>query len=207
MTRPGIDVKNRIDRIRSPAMKPPHRDAMRRRRAGMTVTEMVVSTALGVLLMMLVATTWATFGRPALEVESRARIEQEGILATQSLACDFGGFLADTPGRTGTMAVGTQNPYQFTGWDVSTPGVLLLNFYVAATPPVITISYQLEGNQLVRTSTNLSTGVTTTTTVARYVTNFSAAVYPSNPNQVVITLIIAYRNFTTTFTLVGVSLP
>ncbi len=182
-------------------MKPPGRATVRRRRTGISLTEMVVSTALGVLLMMLLATTWATFGRPALEVESRARIEQEGILATQSLACDFGGFLADTPGRTGTMSVGAQNPYQFTGWDVSTPGVLLLNFYVAATPPVITISYQLEGNQLVRT--NSSTGVSTT--VARYVTGFSAATNPTNVNQVVITLTITYRNYTSTFTLVGVS--
>ena len=93
------------------------------------------------------ATTWATFGRPALEVEARARIEQEGILAAQSLACDFGGFLADTPGRTGTMSVGAQNPYQFTGWNASNSGVLLLNYYVASTPSVITITYQLEGNR------------------------------------------------------------
>jgi hypothetical protein len=182
-------------------MKPPGRAGMRRRRAGMTVTEMVVSTALGVLLMMLMATTWATFGRPALEVEARARIEQEGILAAQSLACDFGGFLADTPGRTGTMSVGAQNPYQFSGWNVSNSGVLLLNFYVASTPSVITITYQLEGNLLVRT--NSSTGVSMA--VARYVTSFSAAVDPNNLNQVVITLTIAYRNFATTFTLVGVS--
>jgi hypothetical protein len=182
-------------------MKPPDRATVRRRRAGMTVTEMVVSSALGVLLMMLMATTWATFGRPALEVESRARIEQEGILATQSLACDFGGYLADTPGRTGTMSVGAQNPYQFTGWNVSNSGVLLLNFYGATLSDVIAISYQLEGNVLVRT--NSSTGVSTT--VARYVTGFSAAVDPNNLNHVVITLTIAYRNFTTTFTLVGVS--
>jgi Tfp pilus assembly protein PilW len=182
-------------------MKPPGRAAVRRRRAGTTVTEMVVATALGTMLMMLVATTWTTFGRPALEVESRARIEQEGILAAQSLACDFAGFLADTPGRTGTMSVGAQNPYQFVGWDASNPGVLLLNFYGASTSAVITISYQLEGNLLVRT--NSSTGVSTT--VARYVTGFSAAPVSNNVNQVVITLTITYRNFTSTFTLVGVS--
>ncbi len=93
-------------------MKPPPRAAVRHRRAGITVTEMVVATGLATLLMMLLATTWATFGRPALEVEARARIEQEGILAAQSLACDFGGFLADTPGRTGTMSGGTPNPYR-----------------------------------------------------------------------------------------------
>ena len=93
-------------------MKPPCR-AAGRRRAGITMTEMVVATVLATLLMMMLATTWAAFGRPALEVEARARIEQEGILAAQSLACDFGGFLADTPGRTATVGVGSQNPYQF----------------------------------------------------------------------------------------------
>jgi hypothetical protein len=162
---------------------------------------MIVATGLGTLLMMLLATTWAAFGRPALDVEARARIEQEGILAAQSLACDFGGFLADTPGRTGKMSVRGQNPYQFTGSDVSNPGVLLLNFDGATTSDVIVISYQLEGNVLVRT--NSSTGVSTT--VARYVTGFSAATEPNNANQVSITITIAYRNFTTTFTLVGVS--
>ena len=162
---------------------------------------MVVATFLGALLMMMLGTTWAAFGRPALEVEARARIEQEGILAAQSLACDFGGFVADTPGRTGTVGVGSQNPYQFTGWNVSTPGVLLLNFYGATSSDVVVISYQLQGSVLLRT--NSSTGVSTS--VARYVTGFSAAADPNNLNHMVITITIAYRNFTSTFTLVGVS--
>jgi hypothetical protein len=201
--RPATGVETRIDRIGRPAMKPRDRAAARRRRAGMTVTELVVATGLGTLLMMLLATTWTAFGRPALDVEARARIEQEGILATQSLACDFGGFLADTPGRTGTMSVGGPNPYQSLSpfWDLSNPGVLLLNFRGATISDVIVISYQLEGNLLVRT--NFSTGVSTA--VARYVTGFSAAADPNNANQVSITITIAYRNFTTTFTLVGVN--
>ena len=84
---------------------------------------------------------------------------------------------------------------------MSTPGVLLLNFYGATTSDVVVISYQLQGSVLVRT--NSSTGVSTT--VARYVTGFSAAADPNNLNQVVITITIAYRNFTSTFTLIGVS--
>jgi hypothetical protein len=163
---------------------------------------MVVATGLASLLMILMGTSWAAFGRPALEVEVRARIEQEGIIAAQSLACDFGGFLADTPGRTGAMQIGVASPYQASSppWDISTPGVLLLNFYGASTTDAIVISYQLDDNQLVRT--NASTGLSTT--VARYVTGFSAASNPNNVNQVVITLTIAYRNFTSTFTLIGV---
>jgi hypothetical protein len=164
---------------------------------------MVVASALASLLMILLATTWANFGRPALEVEARARIEQEGILAAQSLACDFAGFLADTPGRTGTYLDGTANPYQAASppWNASTAGVLILNFYGASTSDVIAITYELQGNVLVRT--NSSTGVTTS--VARYVTAFSVAANPNDSSQVVITITIAYRNFTSTFTLIGVS--
>ncbi len=187
---------------RGPAMTPFARAAARRR-AGMTLTEMVVASALASLLMVLLATTWANFGRPALEVEARARIEQEGILAAQSLACDFGGFLADTPGRTGIYVDNSLNAYQASTppWNVSTPGVLILNFYGATTSDVIAITYQLEGNLLVRT--NSSTGASTT--VARYVTAFSAVANPENSSQVQIAITIAYRNFTSTFTLIGVA--
>jgi hypothetical protein len=173
---------------------------------------MVVASALASFLMILLATTWANFGRPALEVEARARIEQEGILAAQSLACDFGGFLADTPGRTGAYQDGSANPYQAASpsWNASTPGVLILNFYGATTSELVTITYEAVTNPqtgiqtLVRT--NSSTGLTTT--VARYVTAFSAAANPDNVGQVVITITISrsagYRVFTSTFTLIGV---
>jgi hypothetical protein len=165
----------------------------------MSMTELIVASALGALLMTLVATTWANIGVPALEVEARARIEQEGILAAQSLACDFGGFLADLPGRTGTIQTGA--PSSSPPWDTSNPGVLMLNFTGPGQPPAIVVTYQLEGSQLVRT--NSSTGASTT--VARYVTAFSAAADPNNSNHLIITLTIAYRNFTSTFSLIGVA--
>jgi hypothetical protein len=187
-------------RYEGPAMTPNDRTACGR--AGITVLEMVVATILASLLMVLLATTWANFGRPALEVEARARIEQEGIVAAHSLACDFGGFLADTPGRTGDYQDGNSNPYQASNppWGLGTPGVLILNFYGASQSDAIAITYQLEGNLLVRT--NSSTGVTTV--VARYVTAFSAVANPANSSQVMVTITIAYRNFTSTFTLIGV---
>lgn len=165
--------------------------------------EVVVSTAMGTLLLVLLATTWITFGRPAVEIEARARIEQEGILAVQSLACDFAGFLADAPGRTGAIADVGENPYQFTGWGLSTPGVLELNFSGADGSGVIAVSYQLEGTQLSRT--NHSSG--STVTVAQYVQAFTAVPNPENANQVVIQLTIAFRNFTSTFTMIGVAPP
>jgi hypothetical protein len=180
-------------------MKPAMRRALRPR-AGITATEMLVATGLGVLLVMLLGTTWVAFGRPAVDVECRARIQQEGVLAAQSLVADFGGFLADTAGRQGTINATSPNSYQFTGWDVSTPGVLLLNYYGSDQSSVVVVSYQLHGNLLTRT--NSSSGITTT--VSRYVTAFAAAADPDNANHLIITITISYRNFTTTFTLVGV---
>jgi hypothetical protein len=152
---------------------------------------------LGVLL----AQACVTFGRPALEVEARARITQEAILATQSLACDLGGFLADSPGRTGTYPQGSPSPYQFVDWDLSQGDVVLLNFQGVSSNDLVIISYQLQGNQLVRS--NSSTGVTTT--IANYVTGFTVAPVPNNAKQALITITIAFRYFTATYTLIGVS--
>jgi hypothetical protein len=184
--------------------------------------EMVVSAALASFLLILLATTWANFGLPALGVEARARIEQEGVLAAQSLACDFAGFLADSSGPTGTYQDGITNPYQAVQagpgapfWNVSTPGVLVLYFYGANTSDLVTISYQVVTDPQTQVSclvrTDSSTGVSTT--VARYLaaSGFSTTAIPNtnpsntNPSQVQITITIAYRNFTSTFTLIGVA--
>jgi prepilin-type N-terminal cleavage/methylation domain-containing protein len=173
----------------------------RHRRSGFTLVEMIIASMLATLLGMLLAGACVTFGRPALEVEARARITQEAILATQSLACDLGGFLADGPGRTGNLG-----QYQFVdpAWDLSQgnpPGtVLLLNFQGATSGDLIVISYQLQGNLLVRS--NSSTGVATT--IAKYVTGFVVEPDPGNASNVKITITIAFRYFTTTYTLIGV---
>ena len=127
---------------------------------------------------------------------ARARIAQEGILAAQSIACDFGGFLADAPGRTGTLA-----QYSFTSWDVSQGNVLILNFQGTTGTDVIAITYQFSGDQLVRS--NSSSGVTTT--IAKYVTAFSVGPNPENASQALIQITIAFRYFTATYTLIGVS--
>lgn len=44
-------------------------------------------------------------------------------MAVQSIACDLGGFLADNPGRTGSLG-----QYRFSDWDLSDPNVLSLVF-------------------------------------------------------------------------------
>lgn len=173
----------------------------RSRRRGFSMIEMIVASMLTAMLGILLAQATVTFGRPALEVEARARITQEAILATQSFACDLGGFLADSVGRTGTLV-----QYQLASppWDASQgtpPGsVLLVNFQGLSAGNPIVISYQLQGSQLCRIDS--STGVTTT--IANYVTAFSVEPQPGNSANVQINFTIAFRYFTATYTLIGV---
>jgi prepilin-type N-terminal cleavage/methylation domain-containing protein len=184
------DASSRRDVLRS------GRSTRKPSRRGFTLTEMVVATALTTLIMMLLGITWMAFGRPAVDVEARARIEQEGILAAQSLACDLGGFLSDSSGRTGSSA-----QYQFADWNLSDSSVLLINFQGTDSSDIIVVSYQLQGNQLVRS--NSATGVSTT--IARYVTGFTVGPDQQNPNWAQIQITISYRSFSSTFTLIGVS--
>jgi hypothetical protein len=167
-----------------------------RLRRGYSLVEAVLGAFLATILGLLLAMSCATFGRPALQVDARARITQEGILAAQSIACDLGGFLADSSGRTGTS---TQ--YSFTGWDISQGNVLVLNFQGATSSDLIVITYQQSGNQLVRY--NSASGITTT--IASYVTAFSVAANPDNTSQALIQITVAFRYFSATFTLIGVS--
>jgi hypothetical protein len=165
-------------------------------RRGTTLTELVMGALLAALLGILLAGACATFARPALEVEARARIAQEAILASQSLACDLGGYLADAPGQTGTLG-----QYDFVDWDLSNGNALVLNFQGSGTGDLIVITYQLQGSLLVRS--NSSTGITTT--IAKYVTSFTVQDDPDNANLAIIQFTVAFRYFTATYTLVGVS--
>jgi prepilin-type N-terminal cleavage/methylation domain-containing protein len=169
------------------------RCARRSRRRGFSLMEMLIASMLMALLGVLLAQACVAFGRPALEVEARARITQESILAAQSLACDLGGFLSDPPGRTLSLS-----QYQFVDWDLSQGNVLLLNFQGQGPTDLVIISYQLQGNHLVRS--NSSTGVAMT--ISNYVTGFTVA--PVNTNQAKITITVAFRYFMATYTLIGV---
>jgi hypothetical protein len=170
-----------------------------RARRGFSLLDAVLASFLATLLGMLLAMSCATFGRPALEVDARARITQEGILAAQSIACDLGGFLADAAGRTGTSS-----QYVFSGWGLSQGNVLVLHFQGASASPTdsIQITYQQSesGDQLVRYSSE--TGVTTV--IAKYVTAFSVAPNPDSAGQALIQITISFRYFTATYTLIGV---
>jgi hypothetical protein len=165
-------------------------------RCGFSLIETLLTTVLATLLGMLLGMSCATFCRPALAVDSRARITREGILAAQSLACDLGGFVAESAGRNGTI---TQ--YAFTGWDLSQANVLVLNYQGTSTTDLIAITYQQSGNNLVRY--NSSSGVTTT--VATYVTAFSVGPNPDNESQALIQITVSFRNYAATYTLIGIS--
>ena len=170
----------------------------RRPRRGFVLMAIIVASVLACMLMLLLAMSWGTFGRPALEVEARARLTREGMLAAQSLACDLGGFLADAPGQTGTLTQYRLIP----PFGLSNPSILLLTFQGASSGEQIFITYQLSGNQLVRS--NSSTGATTT--IANYVTGFTVTPIPTlaNPNaQIQITM--KYSYFSVIYSLIGVS--
>ena len=83
-------------------------------RRGYSLIETMVASILAALLGILAGALVRIVRAVRTRSRVRARIAQEGILAAQSLACDFGGFLADAPGRTGTLA-----QYSFTSWDIS----------------------------------------------------------------------------------------
>jgi hypothetical protein len=155
----------------------------------------LLASVLATLLGLLVATSCATFGRPALEVDARARITQEGILAAQSIACDLGGFHADTLGRTGTS---TQ--YKFTGWDLFQSNALVFNYQGVDSSDLMAVTYHLSGNQLVRYSS--ASGVTTT--VATNVTAFTYEPNPGNSAEALIRIEISFRYFKATYSLIAV---
>ncbi len=173
----------------------------RSRRRGFSMMELIIASMLTAMLGVLLAQACVTFGRPALEVESRARITQEAILATQSLACDLGGFLADSPGRTGTSS-----QYNFVSppWNLtngSPPGSeLWLNFQGASSEDLFFIRYYLDGKNLCR----YNTSTTVNTTIASHVTGFTVEQDPISASNVQINITIAYRFFTATYTLIGV---
>ena len=165
-------------------------------RRGFSLIETMVASVLSAFLGILLALSCASFGRSAVEVQCRARLAQEGILAAQSLACDFGGYLPDAPGCTGTLS-----QYSFTSWDVSQGNVLILYFQGSTGTDVIAVTYELSGDQLIRS--NSSSGVTTT--IARGLTAFSVGSNPENISQAMIQFTVAYRYFTSTYTLIGVN--
>jgi hypothetical protein len=78
------------------------------RRRGATIIELMVTSMLMVIVALILARTWAVFGRSAIATVARARIAQEANLAAAALVKDFG-LLARPPDKcTDTRYVNIQ---------------------------------------------------------------------------------------------------
>ena len=66
------------------------RVAAPRRRRGSTIVELTITSALMVVVAVILSRTWAIFGRSAISTMARARVAQEANLAAAALANDIG---------------------------------------------------------------------------------------------------------------------
>ena len=125
----------------------------RSHRAGFTLLEATVVSALMGMLAAILSSAWAGFGRPTTDVIARARVVREMNLAVDCLARDLGGSLANNEARLGAKKQGA-----FVGWLLPGNGQLWLCFDGGAepngladwAPPDTIIVYMLEGTRLVR---------------------------------------------------------
>jgi type II secretory pathway pseudopilin PulG len=186
-----------------------------RSRKGYTLIEAVVTCMLASLLALLLARGWATFARPAAEVEARARLEQEAILAAEALARDLGGYMPATFSTGNDLGRG-----QFVGWEW--PGGTVLRLCFDGDPPngnadwqapdhVIKYEFVVDDpgqgiGRLVRSDE----GANTSSTVARLASSLSVAPSPAGAqpvNQLAISLKLSYRDFTGIYTLTAIKPP
>src|SRR5271166_1438925 len=179
---------------------------------GFTIAEMVVAIFLTALLAVLMAAAAATFARPTAEVDGRTRLALEASMAAEALARDLSGYLADNFGVPGIL---TQ--YQFSNW-IPANGSLVLNYQGGPSPAsaIVSVTYQLQNYELVRTLSNPVQSVV----VASHVTGFNASLCnpdgTPNPagNNVMIEIILTYPDpssprqgnpkFSGTYVLIGV---
>jgi hypothetical protein len=149
-------------------------DTRGRRRAA-TIIEMMVTSVLMVIVAVLLAKTWAMFGRSAISTVARARIAEEANLAAAALANDLG-MLARPPDKcTDTRYVNIQ------------PGIdgTSLSFSIDdGTGTTRIIQYardQEDSSKLVRTDLTASPG--SGRVVATLVAGFEAMALTTLPNE------------------------
>ena len=190
-------------------------------RKGYTLVEAVVSCFLASLLALLLAEAWATFARPAAEVEARARLEQEANLAAESLVRDLGGYYLGAVTGANDLGHGL-----FVDWQWPPDGSSLSLCFddggspngTADWPPppgqddivkYFILPVDDQGNPAPRL-VRLDEKTNTTVTVARFVTptGFVVAPYPQGVDppftQIKISLTMVYRDFTATHELIAV---
>jgi hypothetical protein len=165
------------------------------------MAELIIGSLLTSLLGLLIGTAVATFVRPVVEIDGRTRLAVEARLAAESLARDFGGYLADVDGDAGDL---TQYACQWP--PAATADGLQLTFSGADDGPV-EVSYSVQDRMLHRRKT--AAGVDSDVSIARYVSGFSAEVEPDETVTIVLTLTYpdagagASTYFSCTYKLIG----
>jgi type II secretory pathway pseudopilin PulG len=135
----------------------------KRRPRGFTLLEVTVVGGLMVLLVMVLASAWASVGKSIVDLIVRSQIAQEMDFAVAAISRDLGGSL---PASTGQAPVLPQSPY----WDHGSDGKTLNLFFDGHR-----ITYALDSHTLVRRDLNLNTLAETTFTVATNVDDLAVS--------------------------------
>jgi prepilin-type N-terminal cleavage/methylation domain-containing protein len=169
------------------------------RRRAFTLVEVMVVSALGGALAMLLAQAWSGLGRPLVDAAAHARLAEEASLAVASLTRDLGGYSGGSDGR-----LGGKTQLRFVGRMQPGGAQLWLCFDGGPNPngladwgvPDTVISYSVVSGALVRW--DQSSGQTFT--VARNVNRLEVTDLGS---QVQIRLTFQYRNTTHVYTFIA----
>jgi prepilin-type N-terminal cleavage/methylation domain-containing protein len=178
-------------------MKPQHATINHPR--GFSLVEVCVASSLMAILATLLASTWSGFGRPLVDSAIRARLAEEANFALASLAQDLSGSLSNGEGR-----IGRKMNYAFVGRMQPAGSQLWLCFDGGPHPngtadwnaPDVVISYEVDGNSLIRFDQNAGTSFV----VAK---NVDSLVVTDLGGQCEIMLTFSYRSYSQTYFLVA----
>jgi prepilin-type N-terminal cleavage/methylation domain-containing protein len=171
-------------------------------RRGFTLVEMACAVVLTGMLGVLLASTWAAFGVPAVESYRRGRLAREAIMAAASLRADLGGSLPVPVGRLGKVA-----DLGFVGWRTTDGTDLEICFDNAPTDGIA--SYDLTDYRVVYwvadgTLHRWDQATSTTTVVAGDVTAMSVDDDPDGTGQRLrVDLSFRHRDVTRTHTFIA----
>lgn len=174
------------------------------RRRGYTLVEMGVVSGLMAFLGLLLASVVAVFGKPSLDVLSRARVLRESRLAVASLRADLGGSLPlAQASRSGTPETGVVVDAMAAGggqqlwldFDGAVDGNTAPNGQADWGSPDTVIVYSLQGRGLVRADQTAGSSVVIAGDIAAF------TVATESPDLVKISIQFAFRDATRTETL------
>ncbi len=165
-------------------------------RGGFTIIEVMLTSALMSLLVVLMSDTWSGLGRSSVDAIARCRVTQEANLAVECLTRDLGGSLAEeTAGEkdrgrlVGRLIVGGSALW------LCYDGVPLNGTADWAAPDTV-IVYDVQANQLVRSNQQTSTAFV----VADHVDEMELT---AQADGVAIDLEFQYRDISRTYSVVA----